>query len=430
MNKLYYYFKTNFHYFCFFFISILFLKTFFISYFNPLGDKWAYQELFINYSGGFIRRGLLGELYLTFNNFYQIEPNKFFSLVFIVSYLVALILYFNLLKKIKDYYLIFIFIVFSPSLILFNIYDQNTFLTKDIFSNLSILIHAVYINTHKNDKDLKKYNKFLLFVVIPILFINIINHEMQFFFVGIHLLFTLYNYDIKKVNQKQKKLFPYFLTLVPLILIFFFPGSWEKVDIINDTISNFDVKINNQLAGNINLAIGGFIKWHFFYHGIESFINLFICLILTIVLFITIGQFLIKERIIFLSPKLYLFAYIAFLLPFSIFILAVDHGRTINLILTHLISFFFIMNINHERLKSLYIKIREKIFIRNLILLFIFFYIFLWYLPQGGGYSGIGDFNADSSLFKNTLFKQFSDIFMIIYNFIDDKVIQLPKVII
>ncbi len=430
MNKLYYYFKKNFHYFCFFFIFILFLKTFFISYFNPLGDRWAYQELFINYSGGFIRRGLLGELYLTFNNFYQIEPNKFFSLVFIVSYLVALILYFNLLKKIKDYYLIFIFIVFSPSLILFNIYDQNTFLTKDIFSNLSILIHAVYINTHKNDKDLKKYNKFLLFVVIPILFINIINHEMQFFFVGIHLLFTLYNYDIKKVNQKQRKLFPYFLTLVPLILIFFFPGSWEKVDIINDSISNFDVKINNQLAGNINLAIGGFIKWHFFYHGIESFINLFICLILTIVLFITIGQFLIKERIIFLSPKLYLFAYIAFLLPFSIFILAVDHGRTINLILTHLISFFFIMNINHERLKSLYIKIREKIFIRNLILLFIFFYIFLWYLPQGGGYSGIGDFNADSSLFKNTLFKQFSDIFMIIYNFIDDKVIQLPKVII
>ena len=430
MDKLYYYFKKNFHYFCFFFIFILFLKTFFISYFNPLGDRWAYQELFINYSGGFIRRGLLGELYLTFNNFYQIEPNKFFSLVFIVPYLVALILYFNLLKKIKDYYLIFIFIVFSPSLILFNIYDQNTFLTKDIFSNLSILIHAVYINTHKNDKDLKKYNKFLLFVVIPILFINIINHEMQFFFVGIHLLFTLYNYDIKKVNQKQRKLFPYFLTLVPLILIFFFPGSWEKVDIINDSISNFDVKINNQLAGNINLAIGGFIKWHFFYHGIESFINLFICLILTIVLFITIGQFLIKERIIFLSPKLYLFAYIAFLLPFSIFILAVDHGRTINLILTHLISFFFIMNINHERLKSLYIKIREKIFIRNLILLFIFFYIFLWYLPQGGGYSGIGDFNADSSLFKNTLFKQFSDIFMIIYYFIDDKVIQLPKVII
>ena len=76
-------------------------------------------------------------------------------------------------------------------------------------------------------------------MVIPILFINIINHEMQFFFVGIHLLFTLYNYDIKKVNQKQKKLFPYFLTLVPLILIFFFPGSWEKVDIINDS----DIKL-------------------------------------------------------------------------------------------------------------------------------------------------------------------------------------------
>ena len=112
------------------------------------------------------------------------------------------------------------------------------------------------------------------------------------------------------------------------------------------------------------------------------------------------------------------------------FILVADHGRTINLILTHLISFLLIMNINQKKLKSLYIKFLEKIFIRNLILLFMFFYIFLWYLPQGGGYSGIGDFNSDSSLFKNTLFKQFSDIFMIIYNFIDDKIIQLPKVII
>ena len=208
------------------------------------------------------------------------------------------------------------------------------------------------------------------------------------------------------------------------------PGSWEKVELINKSISIFDVEIHNQLAGNINYAIGGFVKWHFFFHGVNSFINLFICLILTIFLFTTICQFLIKEKILFLNSNLYFFTYVVFLFPFLIFILAVDHGRTINLILTHLISFLFIMKFNHNKLKSLYLKIFKKIFFRNLLLLFLFFYIFLWYLPQGGGYSGIGDFNSDSSIFKNTLLHQITDIFMIIYNFIDDKIIQLPKIII
>ena len=54
----------------------------------------------------------------------------------------------------------------------------------------------------------------------------------------------------------------------------------------------------------------------------------------------------------------------------------------------------------------------------------------MWYLPQGGGYSGIGDFTGDSSILKNTLLNEFKEIFMIIYNFIDNNLFNLPKIII
>ena len=42
-------------------IFLIFLNAYYLSYNEIIGDQWAYQELFINYSAGFIRRGLLGQ---------------------------------------------------------------------------------------------------------------------------------------------------------------------------------------------------------------------------------------------------------------------------------------------------------------------------------------------------------------------------------
>ena len=35
------------------------------------GDGWAYNELFINYSQGLIRRGILGSIFLFFQKIFQ-----------------------------------------------------------------------------------------------------------------------------------------------------------------------------------------------------------------------------------------------------------------------------------------------------------------------------------------------------------------------
>ena len=51
-------------------------------------------------------------------------------------------------------------------------------------------------------------------------------------------------------------------------------------------------------------------------------------------------------------------------------------------------------------------------------------------LPQGGGYSGIADFTGDSSILKNTLLNELKEIFMIIFNFVDNNLFILPKIIV
>ena len=42
-----------------------------------------------------------------------------------------------------------------------------------------------------NQNSIINYNKFLNFFIIPLLFFNILNHELQVFFVSVHLLLTL-----------------------------------------------------------------------------------------------------------------------------------------------------------------------------------------------------------------------------------------------
>ena len=65
-----------------FFISINFIYF----YVNITGNNYgvyAFNELFVNYQAGFIRRGLLGEIVWQLHKFYLIDPNIFFSLFFL-----------------------------------------------------------------------------------------------------------------------------------------------------------------------------------------------------------------------------------------------------------------------------------------------------------------------------------------------------------
>ena len=347
MNKIYFQNNINTILYNLFFtiISIIFVSYFIKSFFDIPGGTWAFNELFINYSAGFIRRGLLGSVYLKLNNLFEVKPLNFFSPIFIILYSAQIFLFYKLLKKFKNYHLLYILIIFSPALMLFSVYDQTVYFTKDIFTNLTILLHCFYLVEKRKNFNIKNYNNFLLFLLIPIISLNILNHENQFFFIGVHLLFTSYTYSSEKVSKKNRKYLYYTIVLIPLSLVVFKLGSWEKIQIINDSIARFGVKVDNTLAGNMNLAIGGFVKWHFFYHNVNSFINLFVCLILSLFMFFIIFHtFIIKE--IFAMKEFFRKNYLIYFFPaLAIFVFAADHGRSINLALTHLIAFYLVLNV-------------------------------------------------------------------------------------
>ena len=411
-------------YFLLLIITIFYIQLYHTASNEIIGDKWAYDNLFINYSAGFVRRGLLGEVFLTLNKNYNIGPLDFFPKVLFLLYFAQLIIFFKLVYKFRKYNLFVTFLVLSPSLLLFNIYEVNVVLSKDIFITVSILIHALIVSN--KTISLSKYYKILFFIIFPILTCNIFIHESQIIFLPLHILLSMYFLKESKIKSNYFYLLKsYYFFLIPLMFILFSSISYEKYLIINESIKQFDATLPNQVAGNINLLIGGFIKWHFFYHDTIDFIRLFFCITLSLFLIYLVFHNLILKKIIY-TNNFNINYYFYFILPtFVIFGLMLDHGRSIHLILMHMLSFYLVLDFNQFKFEKIYYNLFNNFVTKNLIFIFLIFYLFFWYLPQGGGFTGIGNF---SSLFKSGLMEKFLELFLIVYNFIDINIITLPRV--
>ena len=266
--------------FLFLIVSLFFLTKLLIPFEEIIGDKWAYSNLLINYSSGFVKRGLLGQIFIYLNDNFNTEPKIFFTIIFFTTYSLQIFFFYKILEKYQNFKFIITIIVLSPCLILFHIYDLNIILSKDVFINLTILFHVYMVN---KKIDVKTYRKFLYFIILPLLALNMLNHENQVFFIPFHCLITLYffsNEENKVYNLKHLK--SYIFLLIPIIILLLTSGTYEQLSIINNSIKEFNTTIPNQFMGNINLAIGGFVKWHFFFHDVNNFLRLFFCFTLSL----------------------------------------------------------------------------------------------------------------------------------------------------
>ena len=70
-------------------------------------------------------------------------------------------------------------------------------------------------------------------------------------------------------------------------------------------------------------------------------------------------------------------------------------------------------------------NINNDYLLKRIFIIFLIFYLNFWFLPQGGGFTGIGGF---STMFKGTLINELLNIFLIIFNYIDAEIINLPRI--
>jgi hypothetical protein len=386
-------------------------------YTNKFFSSYSFSELFINYQSGFIRRGLFGEMFWQINSFFTINPKYFFGLIFLFLNIAQLFLYFKILSFNKNKFLLTIYIIFFPSLLLFGIYDYKVYFLKDIFVKISILLHAFIIIYLKYYKKKEIYCAFLIYLIIPLLVIISLIHEYQVVFLSVHILFSYYYFK----NYLKKKIYYlkyYFILLILSCLLIYFNGTEEQYIYLNEIIKQFNAELHPQLFNGFYKLIGGFYKWHFFYFGYKDFLNFFFSIILSLLIPACIFYEVIDKR-------KFSFGYYLFFIPTFITFLNLDHGRNISLLCVHLILFFLVIGINNQKYSILIKKIKGNSYLFLSTFLFIFFHIFLWKLDQ---YAGFGGKEQINSIFQSSLFREISNFIKFTYNFIDLNIFNLPEI--
>ena len=163
-------------------------------------NYWAYTDWLIDYSQGFIRRGLSGEIWRLVPA--AVSPIEFVAVFSWILILAVAFGYVRLLARSwKTYHPLTLFgLLFLPSLFLFYIHDHDAIARKEILGYVTVLLHLLVVEksfplgdgSALLDRSLRRYVQWLMPVAVFLLPAIILVHEGNFLmFAPLHGMITL-----------------------------------------------------------------------------------------------------------------------------------------------------------------------------------------------------------------------------------------------
>ena len=359
-----------------FFNLFCYLIMFFRALMGSAERDWGYSEFLLNYSEGFIRRGLSGTALIKIYEIFRLDPYLVLTLLLSATLIFILILYYYLLKSVKVKASTIIFLSANP-LLLNAPFLSVTMFRKDWLIILGLMLHAFIGRLLVLGKITS--NKYVIFLIFILVYSQVIifTHEIVLLFIFIHyvLLKNIMDHFSNSEAQLIRKIYLFFVFTQTLTFAFLVKnrGTPEQVLGIAKSISSrFEL-------GNINaiLAFGGTPSEIISQNGtlLNFSENLFLYSI-----WFYIGPYLIFKvlkpnniRTIFVSfiaalPILTLFFPIGgdwgrwlVLLSFTLFILLVSNMKIVEVS----------PNIKSEFVNSFKFLIKTKCFFVILLLLFV-----------------------------------------------------------
>ncbi len=234
------------------FFIIALLKTFYWQIRNGYAkESWQITEWLINYQGGFVRRGLLGEIIFHVCQYFNSSPYWLILTVCFLSFLllVMFFLYFFIKKDYPVKLLFFVFFLGGPIL-------NDFWVRKDVLLML-FFIAIVYLLT-------KKIKGYLLLVNL-LLVIALFTHE-SIGFLCFPVIFLLLNREdyAKSTKGLIRSISFFFLKLAPslsaFILCLYYKGNSFISSRIWDSWRSVKFPIQNDSIHTIPAAING-LSW-------------------------------------------------------------------------------------------------------------------------------------------------------------------------
>jgi hypothetical protein len=322
-------------------LSVVRIKTIFLTlwigsyiatsskYFHELqrgGDSWKTGDWLINYSGGYVRRGLLGEIILCAHD---LTGFGILKIVFIVQMIFFSYFAYSYGKSywLSSQNLIFLSLIFSPAILFFYILDPAASFRKEIIGYSLI---AFAINTSSN-----KYRISRLVIINTVYALLVFSWEA-----GVVFLFPiLYILNGKCGKRKELKVLEWSL-FVSLILIsiasstlsILYPGSPRISGEICSRLQ--EAGISGAICGGaiftLSISLGECLRTLGKLYQQYNYIQYFLVLVPTLIASFWWSKSNNKRIIILIIS------------PFALlFVTAWDYGRWINMILV-VISYIFL----------------------------------------------------------------------------------------
>ena len=223
-------------YFLYLAIGFIFFLIFHI---NEFPTKYIFTDWLINYEGGFVRRGFLGQIIFELSKFsnFQIKYVMLFFQITIYS-IYFLLFYLLLLKKKTNFF--WLLIIFSPISFLYPMAELEALGRKDIFVITFFLIFSMI--------SYKSLNT-LVFSFILLFSLSCLIHEITIFYI-FHYLFVFYIKNKFSINQKINKQH-YLIFFLFLGMLLYLNLYLHNFVIIEDIINSYNYE-------NLTAASGSF----------------------------------------------------------------------------------------------------------------------------------------------------------------------------
>ena len=215
-------------------IGILLAKSSFVAIQGNFKGSWGYGEFLINYSGGYVRRGLSGELLQLLDGIWS---GKSYSITVVV---ISIIIWANFFMSIKLIRILFpsplvrIYIQLNATMFLFIFFNPNVYIRKDHFIIFGLLLHAL-VSEKVKQKEIttNAYNKFM-WVLISSLIVAGQMHETQALFIPVHIVIFLNTTKTLKIriNRISKVISMLAVMAGTLLISAIFRGTNRQVQLI------------------------------------------------------------------------------------------------------------------------------------------------------------------------------------------------------
>ena len=370
--------KKNINSYLAFYLFVLFLfGLFFLFIKHETGNDSTISEWIINYSGGFTKRGIIGQICIYFANLFSTNlRNIIFGFQTIILCLYFLLIYF-FLKNIKVDRILFLSI-FTPIFILYPIAEIEVLARKEVFIFIILLI---YLFIPINKIGLQNIYKIIM---LPL---SVLIWEPVVFFLLFWISLDIINNKYQKINlENLTKLLPYLPAVSVAFYIIFNPMTLGQHDQMVEFLANsFNEKcyMSCDLLKSKSTIFQQF-QVNFSKYSFEVFLRYFLIIIIGFgPLFILLFYSKLKDKnlIFFKNFNNLLIPFLIILSPVLVlFAMGYDWGRWVNIgYVFSIISYVYLYKkrkifISENKIQNNKLnKVSKKIFV-----LFFVIYCFGW----------------------------------------------------